>query len=364
MKRIGIITWHYYHNYGSRLQAFATCRFLSLLGYEVKLINYRNSIIGILSPVKRFILDSLLIFPPFIMKLIDKNLHYASLKFEKKYLPQTALFSDENCLCEVAKEFDSIICGSDQIWAPNVYNPIYMLDFVPDEVNKISYAASIGLESIPEDMVDDYKKYIGRINHVSVRENKGKEILKSQCGIEATVVLDPTLLLPKAEWDKIKKPSKVKGKYVFCYFLKKDHQYKELVKDFAEKNGYTVYGVSDNINDASWMHLYDFRTVGPCEFIGLIEESEGVFTDSYHGTIFSMIYHKPFTLFERFSCSDKICQNSRIEQLKKYFRIDKNVMRAESLKTVELLPIDYDAFENALATLRDHSAFFLNNALK
>ena len=266
-------------------------------------------------------------------------------------------------LPQVSKSFDTIICGSDQIWAPNVYNPIYMLDFVPDNINKVSYAASIGLESIPDEMVENYKKYIGRIYHISVREEKGKEILKNQCGIESTVVLDPTLLLPKEEWDKLKKKSTIKEKYIFCYFLKKDHQYKELVKDFAKKNDYAIYGVSDNANDSSWMQTFDFRTVGPQEFIGLIESAQCIFTDSYHGTIFSMIYHKPFLLFEKFTSNDTICQNSRIEQLRTYFGIDKNIVRADSINTIEIAQVNYDEFESALAKLREGSRSFLKQAL-
>lgn len=364
MKRIGLITWHYYNNFGSRLQAFALLRVVSNLGYNARFINYRNAAIELLPTYKRVLISVLLHLPYSICKIINNRIDYTSLRFEKDFLTQSKLFADKMSLKKEASGYDSIICGSDQIWAPNVYNPIYMLDFVPNEVNKISYAASIGLDSIPVDMVENYKKYIGRINHVSVREDKGKEILKKQCGIDATVVLDPTLMLPKPEWDKIKKLSKVKEKYIFCYFLKKDHQYKDLVKDFAKNKGYAIYGVSDNSDDASWMHLYDFRSVGPCEFIGLIEGSEGIFTDSYHGTIFSMIYHKPFTLFERFNSSDKICQNSRIEQLKKYFGIDENVVRVDSLNTVKLNPVDYEAFEKSLALLREHSMSFLKNALK
>ena len=363
MKKIGILTWHYYHNYGSRLQAYALCRYMTIKGFNAHMINYRNPEIGVLSPVKQTLLNFLIELPPIIRNKINDHLNYASFKFEKRYLPQTKLLTDGTSLFKEANAFDTIICGSDQIWAPNVYNPIYMLDFVPDRINKVSYAASIGLESIPDEMVENYKKYIGRINHISVREEKGKEILKSQCGIESKVVLDPTLLLPKEEWDKLKKKSTIKEKYIFCYFLKKDHQYKELVKEFAERNEYAIYGVSDNANDSSWMQTLDFRTVGPQEFIGLIESAQCIFTDSYHGTIFSMLYHKQFLLFERFCCNETICQNSRIEQLKTYFGIDKCIVRADSINTIEITQINYDEFESTLAKLREGSRNFLKQAL-
>lgn len=361
--KIGIITWHYYQNYGSRLQAYALYRYLSICGFDVIFINYRNKILAKSSFLRKLCLSFIFLIPQDICEQILKKLIFASQRFDNKYLHQTKEVYTEEELSNIIGNFDSIICGSDQIWAPNVYNPIYMLDFVPDNINKVSYAASIGLGSIPAEMVENYKHYIGRINHVSVREEKGKEILKNQCGIESTVVLDPTLLLPKAEWDKLKKKSTIKEKYIFCYFLKKDHQYKELVKDFAEKNGFAIYGVSDNANDSLWMHTFDFRTVGPREFIGLIEGAQSVLTDSYHGTIFSMIYHKPFLLFERFSSNDTICQNSRIEQLKTYFGIDKSIVRADSISKIEISQVNYDEFENTLAKLREGSINFLTIAL-
>ena len=363
MKRIGILTWHYYPNYGSRLQAYALYRYLSICGFEVIFINYRNKIFGRTSIIRRIGLFCIFMIPMDICRYLSNKLIFASRRFDNKYLPQTKEVYSEEELFKIISNYNAIICGSDQIWAPNVYNPIYMLDFVPDNINKVSYAASIGLESIPDEMVENYKKYIGRIDHISVREEKGKEVLKNQCGIESTVVLDPTLLLPKEEWDKLKKKSTIKEKYIFCYFLKKDHQYKELVKDFAKKNDYAIYGVSDNANDSSWMQTFDFRTVGPQEFIGLIESAQCIFTDSYHGTIFSMIYHKPFLLFERFTSNDTICQNSRIEQLRTYFGIEKNIVRADSINTIEIAQVNYDEFESALAKLREGSRSFLKQAL-
>lgn len=358
--KIGILTWHYYNNFGSALQSFALQHIIIMLGYHVDIINYRNPKFGKTTKLK----ENLLYFANlYFYKYLPKYYQNKVLLFRKKYMYETKMLFNEDDLSKFSKTYNTIVCGSDQIWAPNVYNPIYMLDFVPDGVNKVSYAASIGLESIPNEMVINYKENIGRINHVSVREEKGKEILKNQCGIESTVVLDPTLLLPKEEWDKIKKKTTIKEEYIFCYFLKKDHQYKELVKEFAERNGYSIYGVSDNIDDSSWIHTFDFQTVNSQDFIGLIEGAQSVFTDSYHGTIFSMIYHKPFLLFERFSSHDTICQNSRIEQLRTYFGIDKNIVKAESISKIEIPQINYDEFENTLSKLREGSMSFLKQAL-
>lgn len=352
-KKVGIVTWYCSKNYGSQLQAYALLTVLERIGFKAYFIKMTHY--PIIKAALEFILYRIYIIRAFSLFALSKKRVY----FTKKYLREIYLDNDNPSFATLSH----VICGSDQIWAPNVFSPYYMLDFVPNEVNKISYAASIGLEYIPDNLQESYKKYVGRINYVSVRENKGQELLKKRCGIDSKVVLDPTLLLDKEGWNMIKVKSTIEKKYIFCYFLRGNHNYKKLVKDYAEINGCEIYGVSDNEDDSSWMNTFTHDQVGPSEFIGMIEGSQCVITDSYHGTIFSMIYHKPFLLFERFSSSDTICQNSRIEQLKTYFGIDKSIVRADSISKIEISQVNYDEFENTLAKLREGSINFLTKAL-
>ena len=355
-KNVGIVTWYNSDNYGSQLQAYALKKVIESLGYNVGLITSSHH------PTLKKVIDIVLYRTwPFYYISYYKTLDKKKV-FTKRFLNEIYLRS-QNPLFD---NFQAFVCGSDQIWAPNQFSPYYMLSFVPNEVNKISYAASIGLEEIPDELVEKYKKNIGRINHVSVREDTGKKLLKERCGIEATVVLDPTLLADKGTWDKIKKKSDIKSKYIFCYFLRKDHKYKEVVKEYAVQNDLEIYGVSDNPNDSEWMHLFNHIQVGPREFIGLVDEAHMIITDSYHGTIFRMLYHKKFVLFERFDSKDKICQNSRIEQLKTYFNIGGNVIRPDLISTPFLSScklIDYNDFESKLSILRTNSMNFLREAL-
>lgn len=353
MKKIGIITWYYSKNFGSQLQAYALSETLKSLNCNPVIIEFSNH--SIIKNIYESLICKISLFRKWQINRIKKK----SLLFVKKHLRLSYVNNNKPNMWT----FDTVICGSDQIWAPNLFKPRYMLDFVPDSINKISYAASIGLESIPLDVVDDYKKYISRINYISVRENRGQEILRNLCGINSTVVLDPTLLLEKKYWDSIKIETVIKEKYVFCYFLNKNHQYKQKVQDYAKKNGYEIYGISENLNDNTWMHTLTYTKIGPCEFIGLIENAQFIVTDSYHGTIFSLLYHKEFALFERFSVYDKISQNSRIEQLKYYFGIDKNIFKADETRQIGFTPIDYDAFDNALFLLREKSLAFLKKAI-
>lgn len=349
---IGIITWYHSINYGSQLQAYALSRVLNRIGFNAYMLTSSHY------PIAKNATNALL-YHSVLKKILLPFIRDQKELFVKTHLREFYL----NYKHPSFYNFKSIICGSDQIWAPSQFKPYYMLSTVPDKVNKISYAASIGFENIPDDLVNDYKKYIGRINHVSVREDKGKELLEKKCGIEATVVLDPTLLVDKKEWDLIKREPDIKRNYIFCYFLKQDHQYSSLVKDFAKQKELSIIGVSDNTEDASWMQLLSHQQVGPCEFIGLIEGAKAVITDSYHGTIFSMLYHKPFILFERFNKEDIICQNSRIEQLKKYFGIDNRIVNPNLINQLDITPIDYSMFESSLTILREKSMRFLKNAL-
>ena len=350
--KVGITTWFHSDNYGSQLQAYALTKVIKRLGYDAFMTSMSHHPV-----IKQIIYNTLYhsIFRFFTFTLLKDKKDL----FVKKHLKEMFLAVNSPSFAGI----NNMICGSDQIWAPIQFNPFYMLSFVPDDVNKISYAASIGLEDIPDNLVNDYKKYIERINHVSVREDKGKELLEKKAGIKATVVLDPTLLVDKTEWNTIKREPHIKRDYIFCYFLKKHHQYSSLVKDFAKQKGFSIIGVSDNTDDSSWMQLLSHQQVGPCEFLGLIEGARAVVTDSYHGTIFSMLYHKPFVLFERFNKEDEICQNSRIEQLKKYFGIDNKVVNPNLINQLDLTPIDYVRFESSLSDLREKSLFFLKSAL-
>jgi hypothetical protein len=148
--------------------------------------------------------------------------------FQNRYLKQSKLFQDKWKINKVKNKYDVIVSGSDQIWAPNVFNPVYMGDFKKSKnQKKISYAASIGLSDIPESLIDTYKELLSDFDHVSVREETGKELLLNSCDCKSKVVLDPTLLLNTTQYDKLlKKVQNIKQPYVFCYFLNKNHKYR------------------------------------------------------------------------------------------------------------------------------------------
>lgn len=360
--KVGIVTWHYYGNFGSGLQAFALQNLISSMGHDVNIINYRNPQFGKRvrwkSIVKFFLHNTVGLVNK---KIYDKTLQGVN-KYQKRYLHQTKCFYEPEQIAEITKGYSSLVYGSDQIWAPNVYAPIYMGAYIPADVQKISYAASIGLNDIPNELIGVYQQNLSSYKAVSVREDEGKELLKNKCEIEATVVLDPTLMVDANVYRKMKKPVKgVKGKYIYCYFLNKEHQYRESVEKYAREHNLQIVGTSDREADSEWMNK--LTNLGADQFLWLIDNAETIFTDSYHGSIFSLLFHKNLWTFVRFDENNPICQNSRIRQLQNNFGIGHRVISSKAAIDDSKV-IDFDYFENRLSKLRTDSYIFLKNALK
>lgn len=362
MRKFGILTWHYYANFGSALQAYALQSAVESLGFEAKIINYQNPRFHV-DPRKEQLCSVIGSVFRHIPLAAAQRFAYPFQVFRAKYLHQTARVTDGNAIPELLSGFDGVICGSDQIWAPNVFNPVYFLENISrNQLRKVSYAASIGLNEIPAELQQRYRELLREFNAVSVREKRGKELLKQVCNVDATVVLDPTLLLDAEHYRGISSPvCGIPPKFIFCYFLKKDHQYRARVEAYARTRGLRVIGVSENAQDGQWMQL--LQHMGPREFLWLIDNSQAVFTDSYHGTIFSMLLHKDFYTFERFSSKDPICQNSRIYQLDDWFGIGERILGVDDVPE-KCTQLDYEAVDGRLREARAFSFSYLSEALK
>lgn len=360
-KKVGIVTWHYYTNYGSALQAFALQKLISDLGYDVKIINYRNPQFGVhiwWKYIAKCILHNTL-------GLFNKNIYektsLGARRFQNKYHYQTKRFENPEDIHNLVKDFSCIVYGSDQIWAPNVYHPLYMGAYIPEGVKKISYAASIGLNEIPDHLIDTYKKNLSSYAAIAVREDEGKNLLKEKCGIDAEVVLDPTLMINADTYRKMQRPVRgVNGRFIYCYFLNKEHKYREKVEEYARKNSLQIVGTSENPSDSQWMRRV--ANLGADQFLWLINNAETIFTDSYHGTIFSLLFHKNLWSFVRFEENSPVCQNSRIRQLQNYFNIGHRIITAKS-EVDDSRAIDYKYFEKELAKLRTYSMSYIKSSI-
>lgn len=333
-KKCGIVTIATGANYGNRLQNYALQSVVKKMGYIAETIDYipsysdKKEKISKIDKVKNKILRCKKMGISYIWKILQKNTFKKKIIQEKEsyrekcfknFISNYIKISDKtyNCksnLKELNDLYNVFIVGSDQVWNPywEGKDEIFYLTFT-DKKNRIAYAPSFGVSQIPDQQKNFYKKCISEISNISVREEKGKEIIQELTGRNAQVVLDPTFLLRKEEWNQAVKEPVISKKYLFTYFLGiLSAKRKRQIKKFAKMHNLEIISMYE-----FWDENSSFG--GPSEFLGLIKNAEYICTDSFHGAVFSIIYNKPFTVMEREDIKNQKEKkmNSRIETLLK-----------------------------------------------
>jgi len=389
-KKVGVLTLvgkRYNDNIGAILQAYALQNTIRKLGFECEIIDFEPPIYTKKSTKKSMgivgsILHSLKIhgFKWTLLKVFDntlglglKNRKKAERKktescnnFKKAYLNFTSQsFKNKEPLKHL--DYDIYIVGSDVVWSPEVVYDVevlkaYLLEFIKNK-KKVSYAASVW-HPIPDWLCPIYKNLLRDFDFVSVREKTSAEYLK-KCGIEIDpeIVLDPTLLLSKEEWKKISKPPEktIKRPYMMVYDV---HTARELLSEvfsIAKRKGINIVTRHPLFIELNNPKVYSFYTSSPAEFLWLIENAEYIITTSFHGTIFSVLFQKPFYSIKPYlSPSNKIVDFLKIVGLE-----DRFVQNPKDLKSLSFDDnIDWRAVENALKKEINHSIRFLKKALK
>lgn len=370
MKKIGIMTWYTYNNFGSLLQAYALEKSILKMGYDIELINYipKTSYMFNYSLIKRISkkVKNIKIKKGIKrVKAIDSNERFD--EFRKKYLKISNPAWTNNELNVLNDKYDAFICGSDQIWAPTVFDENYFLGFVSDNDKKIAYAPSIGLPVIEnKEIKDKMKELISSIPNLSVREQQGQNLIYELCNRKAKLVLDPTLLLSSKEWKELagmESENFAKGKYMLCYFLGDNQGYIEIARKLARKYKRKLLIIPTKQHDFRYSEAIR-KNIGPIEFINYIRNSECVFTDSFHGTIFSLNLNIPFVTFKRFK-DDSLSQNSRIYNILDITQM-KHRLYQDNYKYLEdnLLKMDFNNSNEEIENYRNHSLEFLSDSLK
>lgn len=384
MKKLGICICYQHRNYGSQLQSYATTVELRNRNIDYEIIRYK----------KKFTPALLIKSLPRLFNPVFINDRF-KVRYQKKIMlqihPELKKANDERnrCLAEFSKErftrlspvyygydelcnkagnkYDGVMVGSDQLWNPGgITSNFYNLMFAGESLTKFSYSASFGVSRVEEKYHELYKTFLSRLDYISVRENSGKELVKQLSGREAEVVVDPVLLLNGDEWLKEIPNEKIYDEpYIFAYFLGKSTDYRKAVTDFARKKGLKI--VTEHHMDSYNKADVDFGdyapfNVGPAEFVNLIRNAEYVFTDSFHGSVFSTLYKKKFLVFNRYSDSDIASKNSRIDSFCANYalndrRYDGNINRVDD-------EIKYDEVLSRVEKHRKASKQFLDKALK
>ncbi len=323
MKKIGILTFYYnVKNYGALLQAYALVRAINSQGYSCEQVcvmiannseKRRKRHLKIKNTPKYIkALFQILREKWFVYKTEKRNT--AMQKFQNS-IPHSKLIYNSNNLNESLKYYSSFITGSDQVWNLDRYRKEYFLGFVPENIYKFSYAASMPNVNITDEKKEIVKKHLESFDAISVREEETVEFLKNLTGKDVVQTLDPTLLLDKSQWDDISSDRMIDGDYVFCYFLGESKKMRKEAKRFAKRVGCKIVTLPHLLKlrseDMFFTHvnLYD---VSPEQFISLIKYAKYVITDSFHATVFSTLYKTKFFVFDR---TDAGVMNSRITTL-------------------------------------------------
>ena len=384
-KKVGIVSCYFKHNYGSMLQAYATQKILDDMNIENETINIDKNI-DFSNGKKKYYMGQVLNFQFIKSKLgmiklkldkkinknLGKNISIRDKKYEefRKTFRLTEPYKTYAELNEKAeKDYSSVIVGSDQLWLPvNVVADYYTLNWVPEDVNKISFSTSFGVSIIPEKYKEAYKKFLNRINYLSTREVAGQKIIKELTGRDATLVCDPTLLFSKYEWMSIQQEEPIiKGKYIFCYFLGKNIEHRKFAERLKEKTGYKIVSLNHADEYVKYSDVFADETpydVGPAEFLNMIRNAEYVCTDSFHGTVFSLINNVKFFTFRRYSNKSKVSTNSRIDSLLGIVNLKERLINGDEDVEKEIeKKIDFENVNIKLEEFRNISKEFLKNAL-
>lgn len=363
--KIDIVTLHRAQNYGSVLQAFALQKQIEKLGHQAYILDYypeRYTNKGLLKRLKnkssRFnnplvlLIAKLLIYPSYLKKGIQFNkfMHYLNLEKPSFATNEEGMgrFTDADAYC----------AGSDQIWNSHWnegVEKVLFLDFVPKGKLCLSYAASIGLSNIPANEIDETKLLLDKFEFLSLREDKGVELVRELGRTDAVQCLDPTLLMSKEEWSQYADDSYKGKEYVLTYNLHHDPEIDKCAKAIASKYHLQIRNISYNWHDIiRHGHLDWCPTVEG--FLGLIKNAKYVVADSFHATAFSIIFEKPFVVITPEVAS------SRLSSLLKMLELDDyNINKFTSVKVIEQ-PIDYIRVKSIIATKQRESIAFLNKA--
>lgn len=320
--KIGISTLYTGYNYGSALQAYAVKELLKELHYNPVLFKLRGSIIkGRDVRLKKAMVLASRALLHFDVKSIKKykilsnTLSETSIKLFNEFYdnvlqPQNVSYRELKKLAKQA-EYYAFVCGSDQIWDAFTYyvDPFYYLEYAPVS-KRIAFAPSFGYNFIPKYNIKRINKKINGIRYLSVRELSGQILLKEMFQRDATVLLDPTLLISKEDWVNkfdLQPQTKLK-KYVLAYFLNEPSNNAKSTLDKFKNEGYSIISLP--------ISRYDWETVsaGPKEFISYLMNAFFVCTDSFHGTVFSIIFEKSFLVFPRGYANNED-QSTRISSL-------------------------------------------------
>ncbi|MCM1334431.1 MAG: polysaccharide pyruvyl transferase family protein [Bacteroides sp.] len=378
MKKVAIVTlFHGNYNFGGQLQAYALQKVIAGYGIECEVVNYhprnkykRIRVLKFSVVIFRFYHKAQFKIHVLTSKKLKQDFKKKSELFESfmREIPQTKEYCDD-MLSDIKDRYDYWISGSDQVWNPEIFYgaPLYLLKGVQGK--KISYAASSSNAYYNKKQTEELKISLSDFTALSCREEALTNAIHRVTEKEVFTVLDPTLLPDSKAWDELSIKPDVDEKYAFVYLIH--------ASDIARKNIY-YYCHKHNLKMIIVPHAqgwyksaeekyYDIQAtaIGPKEWIGYIKYAEIVFTDSFHGTIFSVNYHKNFISFEKLTGNEEVdVQSRKYSILKQLSLLERCVPYSFDLEDrIVKTDIDYSMADKVMKELRTSSEDFLKKAL-
>lgn len=385
MKPIGLVTCYFHHNYGSMLQAYATEMIMQQMGLPFQTIACKAPINYMQENKILYIVKKLLI-ADWKMRLGKMKIERAKKdnpmfaknweirnkafdQFAETFFHVSPYCKNREELSKMAENYSAFLVGSDQLWrTDSVEHGYYTLEWVPDHIRKIAYSTSIGVKEVPWFQVEKNKRFMNRFDHIALREQSACDLVYKLTGRKVPVVLDPTLLFTGDQWLRIQQQEPLtNGKYIFCYLLGDNPSQREFIKRVKEKTGYKIVALQqlDDYIPSDEGFADEAPYVGPREFLNYIRNAEYVFTDSFHCSVFSILYKKNFFTFSRFAEGAKQSTNTRIDNLLHITGLEERRMTNDkTIEEVVNFKRNFDGVDEKLNALRKSSMDYLYNAFK
>lgn len=366
IKRIGILTFHASHNYGSMLQAYAMQTYLKKRGIEAENINLRTNIQKNMyaypwNPTSIRSIIKFLFYPKWMIENIKKwNLFEKFLK-QDLHITSNEYHSWEEIEKDLSKlNYGAILCGGDQIWNLNCpdFDKSYLLPSELKGINKIAYSPSPGgaLNEFSNSQKEIFKSYISKFNFISVRDAEASSFMTDLLQQHVPSVADPTLLLQASDYDKIIPQAPIiKGDYMLYYTPYYSEYSLKIAKQLASQ--YKLKLITTNGNIQSGKGLTKYQAVGPKEFLNILKYAKFVCGQSFHLIIFSIMYHKEFIAMD----------GNKDARMKGFLKLCGLSERGIDLKKPQIgnyPAIDYASVEKKLSTFRQQSIQYIDSFIE
>ena len=323
MTKVGIITFLHNDNFGSALQAYALQKTIRDLGFDCEHLDYHPDRTEKIRNLLKSGNNPRLVLEGIRKKQVRAEQSGARRKsraipvFYEKQMRLSKRCRNRKELKEVARKYDLLVCGSDQIWNPVWLNEAYFLTFAEKSTPRIAYAASLGVSHMPKaSKIRKIRRWTEGFRAISVREAEGADLLERMTGRKADVMPDPVCLLSAAEWNETAGDPPAGNPYLLCYFIGENPDYWNRVRELQQETGLRILVLP--VNADSFCNGYELLDgAGPEDFLAAVRGASCFCTDSFHGLVFGTLFGIRTELIRRYREDDPESKNSRVDQFRR-----------------------------------------------